>query len=82
MRLIDADKVIIPFEEYCARMAIQNAPTVDAVPVERKKPIKEPFHAPFGTELTKEFCPNCKEIVYNWYKFCHECGQGLDWEEN
>lgn len=26
-------------------------------------------------------CPCCHTVVRNSYKFCHECGVGLDWSE-
>ena len=43
MRLVDAVGLIvqIPYEEINARMAIANAPTVDAVPVVRCKDCKK-----------------------------------------
>lgn len=39
MRLIDADELLkyIPTEEMCSRFAVENAPTIDAVPVIRCK---------------------------------------------
>lgn len=42
MRLIDADELLkyIPTEEMCSRFAVENALTVDAVPVIRCKDCK------------------------------------------
>lgn len=39
MRLIDADDLMknLPPEEMCSRFAVENAPTIDAVPVIRCK---------------------------------------------
>ena len=42
MRLIDADDLMknLPPEEMCSRFAVENAPTIDAVPVIRCKDCK------------------------------------------
>ena len=28
------------------------------------------------------YCPNCKDFISRTYKFCHKCGQALDWSDN
>lgn len=27
------------------------------------------------------YCPNCKDFISRAYKFCHKCGQALDWSD-
>ena len=40
MRLIDADKLHLPYEDMVSRMSVHYAPTIDAVPVIRCKDCK------------------------------------------
>lgn len=73
MRLIDADTLDI----YTAThqelvMAIEDAPTIDAVPVVRGKWI------PQNDIFTKFMCSHCEAKNYEGYQnFCPNCGADM-----
>jgi len=46
---------------------------------EKRQPIKLPALPTMTKEAWRWGCPKCEfDIGYNW-KFCHECGQEMDW---
>ena len=80
MRLIDADELLkyIPPEEMCSRFAVENALTVDAVPVRHghwifnpKDAVEMMFTLPKCSECGAEsadggnYCPNCGARMSN-----------------
>jgi hypothetical protein len=84
MRLIDADSLIVAFEPdhdcdwYTPWIIekINEAPTVDAVPVVRAKWI------PQNDIFTKFMCSRCEEIDYNvGGNFCPYCGADMRGEK-
>nr|DAP11650.1 MAG TPA: 50S ribosomal subunit [Caudoviricetes sp.] len=49
------------------------------------QPIEEPIKigcGRWGKGTTVYECPNCKEWVSKSYKYCHNCGQALDFNSN
>ena len=32
-----------------------------------------------GTTIYR--CPNCEDFISRMYKYCHKCGQALDWSD-
>lgn len=81
MRLIDANAVmrLIPYEEFNARMAITNAPTIEAEPIrhghwifiEADYPVKDAFY----------ICSKCAYSVgYDIHNYCPYCGAKMDEE--
>lgn len=76
-RLIDADAVmrLIPYEEFNARMAITNAPTIEAEPIRHGHWIMKPNG--YGT------CSNCNKCSLDIMggvhsNFCPNCGAKMD----
>lgn len=75
MRLIDADKLYLPYEEIASRMSVHYAPTVDAVPVVHAHWIKNS-----GDSYTVK-CSNCKSeriLADSWFEYCPKCGAKMD----
>lgn len=80
MRLIDADK-LPKYTGYAlsasdVAIAVENAPTVDAVPVVRCKDCKhrptkpEKYRDGFDLEFPDGACPcKCEDPFYSWYPF-------------
>lgn len=52
-------------------------------PIEKSRAKKPTETRPSGNELYTGFyiCPNCKGFLSQKYKYCHKCGQALDWSE-
>lgn len=81
----------VPLDEAVERLIetvreIEEAPTVDAVPVERDIPkaptdkeLEEDGYGAWGSLYGR--CPNCRESVYEEQNYCEKCGQRLDWAE-
>lgn len=79
MRLIDADKLDWWYKGRNIRHVIDNAPTVDAVPVVHGRWSDAGFgelpkHAPYGWA-----CSACGGISFNnEYIYCPNCGAKMD----
>ena len=81
----------------CAIRHIQTAVDVDPWAVEiavealekqiPKKPYTNVIHYPYTSDLTTVQCPNCKRrlrtrrTLAKGDRFCPDCGQAIDWEE-
>lgn len=82
MRLIDADwaerkaKEIIDGYAWAIRMAVGNAPTVDAVPVKHGR-----WELVDEAEPRRYGCSKCSCLSwYGTYKYCPNCGARMDGE--
>lgn len=84
MRLVDADKLmkLIPSEEMTSKLAVANAPTVDAVEVK---------HGVWIDDKGLYRCSVCNNLWTHWWivacpekrmykemKFCPNCGAKMD----
>lgn len=84
MRLIDADALIktLGIDDLPIRLTyeIENAPTVDAVPVRHGKWIDDGQHADFFPHHEWR-CSECGEQVLEigepWYVYCPNCGADM-----
>lgn len=48
-----------------------------------KYDVKEtPLEPVYHTELHKVVCRKCEEVVHGGYKYCHHCGNKIDWSDN
>ena len=81
----------------CAIRHIQTAVDVDPWAVEiaveamekqmQKKPYTNVIHYPYTSDLTTVQCPNCKRRLRTRRtqakgdRFCPDCGQAIDWED-
>lgn len=82
VRLVDANKLMqmIPVEEYNARMAIANAPTVDAEPVRHGHWIDAYPKIEPNPMFQYGICSVCgyEQSVSKYLKFCPNCGAKMD----
>lgn len=80
MRLIDAD-ALPKYTGYAlsadeVAMAVENAPTIDAVPVRHGRWINEQWTK--DTVLIGVTCSNCMIVEDRFYKYCPNCGAKMD----
>ena len=85
MRLIDADALIktLGIGDMPIRLTyeINNAPTVEAVPVKHGKWLKAyGDHEAFGIRPFYRYCSCCNESTAFPYNYCPNCGARMDAE--
>lgn len=78
MRLIDADALKVPSEEMIAKMVIDSAPTIDAVPVRHGKWIDTQEKEEWYGSLYK--CSLCGSGLIETDNYCPKCGARMDAE--
>ena len=82
MRLIDADALIKEAMKspnyFIIKYKVQNAPTVDAVPVRHGRWIKI---SPAGIYECSECGKNVMTSDIEAYEYCHGCGARMDGDE-
>ena len=91
MRLVDADALhtlLIKTKsigELSAKKAIryvEDAPTLDAVPVRHGKWLKAyGDHEAFGVRPFYRYCSKCNEATVFPYNYCPNCGARMDEDE-